>query len=198
MTCAMPLIPIVVSVVVIVTLHKPGGILARHRARRPTPDFAGLSTRIRVFQNRRTEVDRHQWRPTARANLSRKSGAEAPVSCPSTMLHLARSKVSPHGGEMSAVSAPTGPAPAAEARGQFFGSTREYWHILSRDALALIVTLGLYRFWVSTDVRRYLWSHTNLAGEQLDYTGDPLELLVGFLLLLVVLAPLVAIVAVVG
>lgn len=97
---------------------------------------------------------------------------------------------------MSAVSAPTGPAPAGEARGQFFGSTREYWRILSRDALALIATLGLYRFWVSTDVRRYLWSHTNLAGEQLDYTGDPLELLVGFLVLLVVLAPLVAIVSV--
>ena len=94
---------------------------------------------------------------------------------------------------MSAVSAPTGPAPAGEARGQFFGSTREYWRILSRNAPALITTLGLYRFWVSTDVRRYLWSHTNLAGEQLDYTGDPLELLVGFLVLLVVLAPLVAI-----
>ena len=85
---------------------------------------------------------------------------------------------------MSAVSAPTGPAPAGEASGQFFGSTREYWRILSRDALALIATLGLYRFWVSTDVRRYLWSHTNLAGERLDYTGDPLELLVGFLVLL--------------
>ena len=99
---------------------------------------------------------------------------------------------------MSAVSAPTGPAPADEARGQFFGSTREYWRILSRDAPALIATLGLYRFWVSTDVRRYLWSHTNLAGEQLDYTGDPLELLVGFLVLLVVLAPLAAIVSVLG
>jgi NO-binding membrane sensor protein with MHYT domain len=90
------------------------------------------------------------------------------VSRSIAMLLLAGSKVSLHGGAMSAVSAPTGPAPAAEARGQFFGSTREYWRILSRDALALIATLGLYRFWVSNDVRRYLWSHTSLAGEQLD------------------------------
>jgi uncharacterized membrane protein YjgN (DUF898 family) len=70
--------------------------------------------------------------------------------------------------------------------------------MLAREAPALIATLGLYRFWVATGVRRYLWSHTNLAGEQLDYTGDPLELLVGFLVLLVVLAPLVAIGSVLG
>jgi len=84
----------------------------------------------------------------------------------------------------------------AEARGQFLGSKREYWHILSRDALLLIATLGLYRFWVSTEVRQYLWSHTELGGEQLEYTGDALELLVGFLVLLAVLGPLVAVFAV--
>jgi uncharacterized membrane protein YjgN (DUF898 family) len=80
-----------------------------------------------------------------------------------------------------------------EGRGRFLGDKREYWRILAREALSLIITIGLYRFWVSTDVRRYLWSHSELADEQLDYTGDPFELLVGFLVLLVVLAPLVAI-----
>jgi uncharacterized membrane protein YjgN (DUF898 family) len=81
----------------------------------------------------------------------------------------------------------------AEAKGQFHGNKREYWHILSRDGLLLVATLGIYRFWVSTDVRQYLWSRTELGGEQLEYTGDPLELLVGFLVLLVVLGPLIAV-----
>jgi uncharacterized membrane protein YjgN (DUF898 family) len=95
---------------------------------------------------------------------------------------------------MTAPSAPDAAlAPSDDGRGQFLGSRREYWRILSRDALLLIVTFGLYRFWVSTDVRQYLWSRTELAGEQLDYTGDPLELLVGFLVLLVVLGPLLAV-----
>ena len=56
----------------------------------------------------------------------------------------------------------------------------------------------MYRFWVTTDMRRYLWSRTDLAGEQLDYTGDPIELLLGFLVLVVVLAPLVVIFAILG
>lgn len=92
------------------------------------------------------------------------------------------------------MSAPSAAAiSAGETNGRFYGNKREYWRLLTREALSLIVTLGLYRFWVSTDVRRYLWSRTDLAGEQLDYTGDPHELLVGFLVLLVVLGPLVAI-----
>ena len=85
---------------------------------------------------------------------------------------------------------------AAEGRGQFHGTGREYFRILARDTLALIVTLGMYRFWVATNMRRYLWSRTDLAGEQLDYTGDPIELLLGFLVLVVVLAPLVVIFAI--
>jgi uncharacterized membrane protein YjgN (DUF898 family) len=82
------------------------------------------------------------------------------------------------------------------ARGRFLGESRDYWRLLARDALQLVATLGLYRFWVSTDVRRYLWSRTEIAGEQLDYDGDPVELLVGFLVLLVVLAPVMALLSI--
>jgi uncharacterized membrane protein YjgN (DUF898 family) len=88
------------------------------------------------------------------------------------------------------------PVPSIDGRARFFGNKREYWRILSRDALQLILTLGLYRFWVATDIRRYLWSRTEIAGEQLEYTGDPLELLVGFLVFLAILGPLWAIVSV--
>lgn len=98
---------------------------------------------------------------------------------------------------MSVISAPVAESgAAAEGRGHFHGTGREYFRILARDTLALVVTLGIYRFWVATNMRRYLWSRTDLAGEQLDYTGDPIELLLGFLVLVVVLAPLVVVFAI--
>jgi uncharacterized membrane protein YjgN (DUF898 family) len=98
---------------------------------------------------------------------------------------------------MSVMSAPVAESGApAEGRGHFHGTGREYFRILARDTLALVVTLGIYRFWVATNMRRYLWSRTDLAGEQLDYTGDPIELLLGFLVLVVVLAPLVVVFAI--
>jgi uncharacterized membrane protein YjgN (DUF898 family) len=79
-----------------------------------------------------------------------------------------------------------------QARGRFLGESRAYFRLLSRDAVQLVATLGLYRFWVASDIRRYLWSNTEIAGDELEYTGDPFELLVGFLLLVVVLCPLFA------
>jgi uncharacterized membrane protein YjgN (DUF898 family) len=89
---------------------------------------------------------------------------------------------------MTVVSA-TDPAARGEARGHFFGSKWEYRRILWGAMPALIVTLGLHRFRVTTGIRRYLWSRTDLAGEQLDYTGNAIDLLLGFLVVVVLLAP---------
>ena len=95
--------------------------------------------------------------------------------------------------DAQASASPPAAAPAApSAHGRFLGESHQYWRILSRDAVQLIATLGLYRFWVASDIRRYLWSNTEIAGDELEYTGDPLELLVGFLLLVVILCPLFA------
>src|SRR5882724_11752373 len=97
-----------------------------------------------------------------------------------------------HGGSrMSATATASAPA-AAPARARFLGESREYWRILTRDGVLLILTLGLYRFWVANDIRRYLWSSTEIGGDELEYTGDPFELLVGFLVLVVILCPLFA------
>jgi uncharacterized membrane protein YjgN (DUF898 family) len=97
---------------------------------------------------------------------------------------------------MTAVSTPSAePMAPAEGRGHFFGSKWEYRRILWGAMLALIVTLGLHRFTVTTNIRRYLWSRTDFAGQQLDYTGDAIELLIGFLVLIVVLAPLLVVAA---
>jgi uncharacterized membrane protein YjgN (DUF898 family) len=72
---------------------------------------------------------------------------------------------------------------------RFLGERRSYWWLLVRGAALLMTTLGIYRFWLTTDVRRFLWSNTEVAGEALEYTGTPLELLLGFLVAIAILIP---------
>jgi uncharacterized membrane protein YjgN (DUF898 family) len=88
-----------------------------------------------------------------------------------------------------------GPAAAgdpASAPGavKFLGQDRIYWRILIRGGALLAVTLGIYRFWLNTDVRRFLWANTEIAGESLEYTGTATELLIGFLTAIALLIPL--------
>jgi uncharacterized membrane protein YjgN (DUF898 family) len=75
---------------------------------------------------------------------------------------------------------------------RFLGQRRSYWRLLIRGAALLMVTLGIYRFWLATDVRRFLWSNTEIAGEALEYTGTPFELLLGFLIAIAILIPVYA------
>jgi uncharacterized membrane protein YjgN (DUF898 family) len=75
---------------------------------------------------------------------------------------------------------------------RFLGQRRPYWRLLIRGAALLMVTLGIYRFWLATDVRRFLWSNTEIAGEALEYTGTALELLLGFLVAIAILIPVYA------
>jgi uncharacterized membrane protein YjgN (DUF898 family) len=75
---------------------------------------------------------------------------------------------------------------------RFLGQRRFYWRLLIRGAVLLMVTLGIYRFWLATDVRRFLWSNTEIAGEALEYTGTALELLLGFLVAIALLIPVYA------
>ena len=73
---------------------------------------------------------------------------------------------------------------------RFIGNVRAYWRLLIRGAVLLMVTLGIYRFWLNTDMRRFLWSNTELAGHTLEYTGTARELLLGFLIAIAILVPL--------
>jgi uncharacterized membrane protein YjgN (DUF898 family) len=82
-----------------------------------------------------------------------------------------------------------GPAPSAAAV-QFLGKEAAYWRLRIKGAALLMLTLGIYRFWFATDVRRYLWSSTEIGGETLEYTGLATELLGGFLLAVAILVPL--------
>ena len=67
----------------------------------------------------------------------------------------------------------------------FEGTWREYAPIALTNLLLIIVTLGIYRFWATTRTRKYLWSRTRFIDERLEWTGTPIELLIGFLIVLV-------------
>ena len=60
--------------------------------------------------------------------------------------------------------------------------------------LLTLMTLGIYRFWAKTRLRRYIWSSTRLDGDAFEYTGTGLEKFLGFLVAVVVLAVYLAVV----
>lgn len=62
--------------------------------------------------------------------------------------------------------------------------------LLSGNFFLTLATVGIYRFWAATRLRRYLWSNIQIAGDALEYTGTGRELFLGFLIALAVLAPL--------
>jgi uncharacterized membrane protein YjgN (DUF898 family) len=50
-----------------------------------------------------------------------------------------------------------------------------------------LITLGIYRFWAKTNVRKHIWSSVHINGEPLEYTGTGMELFKGFLVVFFVL-----------
>jgi uncharacterized membrane protein YjgN (DUF898 family) len=73
---------------------------------------------------------------------------------------------------------------------RFTGANGTFRRLVTRGALLELVTFGFYRFWLATDMRRYLWSSTEIDGDALEYTGRGKELLLGFLFAMAVLAPI--------
>jgi uncharacterized membrane protein YjgN (DUF898 family) len=85
---------------------------------------------------------------------------------------------------------PTSRPPAPPARIEFTGQRADFRRLIMRGALLELVTLGFYRFWLATDMRRHLWSHTSVDGDAPEYTGTAKELLLGFLFALAILVPI--------
>jgi uncharacterized membrane protein YjgN (DUF898 family) len=81
-------------------------------------------------------------------------------------------------------------SPAIERRAiEFTGNWREYLPIAATNALLIICTLGIYRFWAAARQRRYLWSRTHMIDDCLEWTGTGKEMFFGFLIVIAVLAP---------
>src|ERR1700742_3403861 len=84
-------------------------------------------------------------------------------------------------------SVPSQPPPMPVA---FSGNRGEFFRLVVRGAGLELVTLGFYRFWLVTDIRRHLWSNTVIDGDAAEYTGRGRELLIGFLIALAILVPI--------
>lgn len=95
-------------------------------------------------------------------------------------------------GSDAAVPAADGPPapdpPAAGRRLEYDGAGGPITKIAISNALRTLATLGVYRFWGKTRMRRYLWSRASFLGDRAEYTGLGRELLLGFLIAIAVLA----------
>ena len=85
---------------------------------------------------------------------------------------------------------PTPVPPPLPAKLDFTGDRNSFLHLVARGAGLELVTLGFYRFWLVTDIRRHLWSNTVIDGDAAEYTGRGRELLIGFLIALAILVPI--------
>ena len=83
------------------------------------------------------------------------------------------------------VSEPDG---ANALRGEFIGRRGRIFWLAVRTGILTVLTLGLYRFWMKTRLRRWYWSSVRVDGTPGEYVGDPLEKLLGFLIAVVFLA----------
>jgi uncharacterized membrane protein YjgN (DUF898 family) len=84
------------------------------------------------------------------------------------------------------------------ARVVFSGHRPDFRRLVMRGALLELCTAGFYRFWLATDMRRHMWSHTAVEGDAAEYTGTPKELLIGFLIALAILVPIYLVYALIG
>jgi uncharacterized membrane protein YjgN (DUF898 family) len=70
---------------------------------------------------------------------------------------------------------------------EFNGMAGDFFLLQLGNLGLSIVTLGIYRFWGKTRWRRFLWRHTSLDGDALEYRGTGLELLIGAILVILLI-----------
>ena len=75
-----------------------------------------------------------------------------------------------------------------QIQGRYFGTRGPLFRLYLLTSLLTLVTLGIYRFWAKTRIRKYIWSATSGDGDSFEYTGTGLEKFLGFLVAIVILA----------
>ncbi len=97
--------------------------------------------------------------------------------------------------EPSPASGDVPPDEVSETEAKFTGRAGELADLAVRTTMLTILTLGIYRFWMKTNLRRYYWSSIRVDKEPLEYTGKGSELFLGFLLAMVILTIYLVVVA---
>ncbi len=83
--------------------------------------------------------------------------------------------------------APAGPADDGTMRVDFTGRRGALFWLALKTGFFTILTLGFYRFWMKTRLRRWYWSAMRPGGHPMEYVGDPIEKLLGFFIAVVIL-----------
>jgi uncharacterized membrane protein YjgN (DUF898 family) len=71
---------------------------------------------------------------------------------------------------------------------EFLGDRSALFSFGLKLSVFTVLTLGIYRFWMKTRLRRWYWSAIRPGGHPLEYTGEALEKLLGFLIAVVFLS----------
>jgi uncharacterized membrane protein YjgN (DUF898 family) len=74
---------------------------------------------------------------------------------------------------------PAGAPPPRRSRVRFTGTGEEYFRIWIVNLLLTIVTLGIYSAWAKVRKMQYFYRNTHLDGSVFDYHGDPMAILKG-------------------
>ncbi len=85
------------------------------------------------------------------------------------------------------LAATAGTAPFAhserrESTLQFSGTAGEYFRVWIVNVALTVITLGIYAAWAKVRKRRYLYGNTLLDGRSFEYTGNPVAILKGNLI----------------
>jgi uncharacterized membrane protein YjgN (DUF898 family) len=67
----------------------------------------------------------------------------------------------------------------------FHGQTKEYFRIWIVNTLLTLLTLGVFFAWAKVRKRRYLRGSTELLGHRFDYRANPVRLLIGHIVVLI-------------
>ncbi|HJE22567.1 MAG TPA: DUF898 domain-containing protein [Methylorubrum populi] len=81
------------------------------------------------------------------------------------------------------------PAPSRIGIIEFERRARGLTGIVVKGFLLSLVTFSIYRFWYISNLRRFFWSRTIVAGSPAEYLGTGKELFLGFVVALAVLVP---------
>lgn len=82
------------------------------------------------------------------------------------------------------MSEPSAPAPVKSLPFHYDGEASRFYLIYLKSIPLTLLTVGIYRFWFKTELRRYQASCYSLLGDRFEYTGTPMEMLRGFLIAL--------------
>ena len=83
---------------------------------------------------------------------------------------------------------------AGELQVSYRGDPAKLFPLALGTGILGVVTLGIYRFWAKARIRRHVWGQVRVGDDAMEFTGTGLEMFLGFLMAVVVLAVYLAVV----